>query len=235
MVSGVQVLTRLPYPLANEVHIHCVTLATETVCYVSSDEAQRADRLFDPIKKKHFLACHGLLRKILGRYLGLQPEELNFAIGEHGKPYLSHFATDDNNRLHFNLSHSGSLFLLAIATDREVGIDIEQLLVDTPFSDMAQLAFSTREQKELFSLPDNQQRSAFYRCWTRKEAYLKACGMGFKLPSNSFDVTMSRETSVSLITSCDLFRWILQNITVPEDYCAALAVNGSNPILRYIS
>jgi 4'-phosphopantetheinyl transferase len=232
MVSGGQAMMPFPLPLANEVHIHGETLATEITRYVSPDEMRRADRLLDPSKRNLFMASRGLLREILGRYLGIQPQEIFFVVGAHGKPFLSANAAS-NDRLHFNLSHSGTLFLLAVAVDREVGIDVEQLRNDTPFPDMARLAFSPREQRELFALPDHLQRSAFYRCWTRKEAYLKACGMGFDLPSNSFDVSLLPETPASLIAPGDLSHWILQDIRVPDGYCATLAVQESAPIIRY--
>lgn len=210
-------------------HIHCVSLSTEMGRYVAPDEQLRADRLLDPNKRGLFLASRGVLREILGRYLGAQPEELQFVMGEHGKPYLS-----SNTRLNFNLSHSGTLFLLAIAANREVGIDVELLREDTPFTDIARHAFSPREQEELSALPEHLQRSAFYRCWTRKEAYLKACGMGFDLKSSSFDVSLLPEVPAPLIVPGDRSRWILQNITVPATYYAALAVQGSAAVIRYI-
>lgn len=226
-------MIRFPWPLENEVHIHCKSLATEIARYTSPEESIKAARLLDPHKRNNSLTGRGLLREILGNYLGLQPTELHFSEGEHGKPYLSGIPTN-TSRLHFNLSHSGPLFLLAIAANREVGVDIEQLTDYTPFPDMARLAFSLREQKELFILPDYLQRSAFYRCWTRKEAYLKACGMGFALPSNSFDVSLLPENQVSLISPDGLSHWHLQDLCVPEDYHATLAVHGFIPIIRYI-
>ena len=218
-----------PWPESNEVHIHCLPLATGAARYLSPDELLRADLLRDPDKKNNFKAGRGLLREILGGYLGLQPEELHFALGEQGKPYLC-----GNDQLHFNLSHSGALFMLAVAADREIGIDIEQLRDDTPFPDMARLAFSPREQKELFALPDHQQRSAFYRCWTRKEAYMKACGRGFALRSNSFDINLHQETPAVLISPDDLSHWTLEDVAAPEGYCAALVANGLTPVIRYI-
>jgi 4'-phosphopantetheinyl transferase len=180
-----------------------------------------------------FVAGRGLLRKILGSYLGIPAEGLHFSVGTHGKPFLSAI-TDTNRQLHFNLSHSGGIFLLAIATDCAVGIDVEQLRMETPILDMARLAFSPCEQKELQGLPHHLQRSAFFRGWTRKEAYLKACGMGFDLPSNSFDVSLSPETPASMVAPNDLSLWLLHDIRVPVGYCAALAVQGSTPLIRYI-
>jgi len=233
MVTEYQGVRQFTWPQAHEVHIHCATLDTHTVRYVSPDELQRADRLLDPHKRDLFLASRSLLREILGGYLGIQPEELHVAVGAHGKPYLDTDSANDA-RLHFNLSHSGSLFLLAIAADREVGIDVEQLRDDTPYPEMARLAFSPIEQLKLFRLPEHLQRGAFYRCWTRKEACLKACGLGFSLPSNSFDITLQPHISSALIVHNLHSIWIIQDITVLSGYCAALAVNGAPPIIRYI-
>jgi 4'-phosphopantetheinyl transferase len=194
---------------------------------------QKAGRLLDPRKKVNSLACRALLRETLGAYLGIRPDKLHFAAGAHGKPYLA--AESANNApLHFNLSHSGSLFLLAIAADREIGIDVEQLRDETHYPEIARLAFSQREQEELFRLPEHQQRIAFYRCWTRKEACLKASGAGFSIPSNSFDVNVLPDAPATLTSPNSLSRWILRDISVPEDYCAALAVKGSHPIISYI-
>lgn len=219
----------LPWPGVNEVHIHCLPLAGGADRYLSPDEVLRAGRLLDPDKRNSFMAGRGLLRSILGRYLGIQPEELHFAVGENGKPRLS-----DNDQLQFNLSHSGALFLLAVAADREVGVDLEQHRTDTPFADMARLALSVREQKELFALPEHLQRSAFYRCWTRKEACLKACGLGFALRPNSFYVSLEAESTTLSFIPDDDSSWFLQDIAVPAGYCAVLATDESPPVVSYI-
>ena len=231
MATNVHVLTPFPQPRENEVHIHCVTLSGLAPLYISPDEQLRAEQLLNPDKQRNFIASHGLLRAILGGYLGKQPQELHFRVGMHGKPSLS----GGDAKLHFNLSHAGYLFLLAIAADREVGIDVEQIRDDTPFAKMAQWAFSPLEQAELFSLPEHQHRGAFYRCWTRKEAYLKACGTGFSVPSNSFDVSLLPEAPARVITPDIQSRWHLYNITVPTDYCAALAVHESAAVIRYMA
>ena len=217
----------------NEVHIHCLPLASGSSHHVSPDEMQRADRLQEQHKREQFLAARGLLRTILGGYLGTKPEELQFAVGENGKPHLSGSGGCDD-QIHFNLSHSGALFLLAVAADREVGIDAEQLLDETPIHNMARLAFSPREQAELFALQGHLQRSAFYRCWTRKEACLKACGLGFALPPNSFNVCLKAESQALSFIPNDGSSWFLQDITVPAGYCAALATKGAPPVVNYM-
>lgn len=226
-------MIHFPRPQDNEVHIHCLPLASGASRHVSPDEMQRAARLQEQHKREQFLAARGLLRTILGGYLGTKPEELQFAVGENGKPHLCG-STGCDEQIHFNLSHSGALFLLAVATDREVGIDAEQLLDDTPIHNMARLAFSPREQSELFALPEHLQRSAFYRCWTRKEACLKACGLGFALRPNSFYVSLEADSPTLSFIPDDNSSWFLQDIAVPARYCAALATNGSPLVVNYI-
>jgi len=233
MVTDVQKLNPLHWPQAHEVHIHRKVLANNAARYLSPDEQLRADRLIDPDKRNNFIASRSLLREIVGNYLGTNPQDLCFSVAEHGKPYLS-TNTASNDRLYFNLSHSGSLFLLAIAADREVGIDVEQVRTDVPFPDMARLAFSQREQDELFNLPLHLKQGAFYRCWTRKEAYLKACGMGFTLQANLLDSGLLLDSPVTLFVGDNRTRWQLTDISVPDEYCAALAVKGLDPIVRYV-
>jgi 4'-phosphopantetheinyl transferase len=222
-----------PWPQDNEVQIHCLSFAADVLRHISSDERHRADRLLDTDKRKRFIAGRGLLREILSGYLGIKAEDLHFDVGEHGKPRLS-VNKADNGQLHFNLSHSGDLFLLAVAADREVGIDVEQIRNDTPFRDIARLAFSPGEQQQLLALPDDLQRDAFYRCWTRKEAFMKACGMGFALISNSLDSNFFRKTPAEFVSPDNLSIWTLEDITAPVDHCAALAVKGAAPIIRYV-
>jgi 4'-phosphopantetheinyl transferase len=120
---------------------------------------------------------------------------------------------------------------------RDVGIDLEEMAEDLPFREMARVAFSPREQSELFSLPRHLQRAAFYRCWTRKEACLKACGSGFSLPSNSFDVSLLPEDPPALLgrRNPSAKQSILQlfDIAVQPGYCAALAIAGPGPVQLY--
>jgi 4'-phosphopantetheinyl transferase len=109
-----------------------------------------------------------------------------------------------------------------------VGVDIETIQADKPVHSMARLAFSPREQEDLLTLPSSQlQSTAFYRCWVRKEACLKACGRGFSLPGSSFDVPICVEKlpQQTLIT-CNQSLWHVQDIDVPDTCCAALAVEA---------
>jgi len=201
---------------------------------LSPDERARADRLLDRQLSARFVAGRGFLRETLAEFLGVQPADLRFAAGEHGKPRL--IAEAGSASLRFNLSHADDRAILAVASDREVGIDLERVRDDLPFREMAQRFYSTRERTELFSLPEDRQLAAFFRCWTRKEAYLKGCGSGFSQQSDSFDMSLLPGHPPELIAHQAApgaaSRWRIVDIPVPAGYCAALAVEGDVPVVR---
>ena len=199
-------------------------------------ERARADRLCDLGIRERFVAGRGFLRETLAAYLDLQPEEIRLGVGEWGKPRLGEVV--GYGALSFNLSHAADLAVLAVASEREVGIDVEMMKPDLPFRQIARLFFSHREQEELFSLPLGEQPAAFYRCWTRKEAYLKGCGRGFTQPSDSFDVSLLPGHPPALLahrTSPDEpAGWSLMDVPVPPGYLATLAVAGESPVMRLV-
>lgn len=220
-------MNSIPMPLGTEVHVHCLTLPHHPVelahlkQLLSPYETKRTDLLKSGQVRNNFVAGRGVLRKILGRYLSIAPENVQLDYGNHGKPFL----LDHKGFLNFNLSHAGDLLILAVSAAIEVGIDIEKTDADIPLHDMARLAFSHQEQKELFELPSfDLQTTAFYRCWVRKEACMKACGRGFSLPSNSFDVSVLNFEEPNQTVWCDQKNWHLLDIAVPQNYSAALAV-----------
>ncbi|RII25216.1 MAG: 4-phosphopantetheinyl transferase [Geobacter sp.] len=222
-----------------EVHVWRTHLTRDTDTLIllksllSPDELARADRLRDQGKREEFIACRGFLRETVARYLDKDPAALRFETGEQGKPRLA-----DGGPLRFNISHSGGLCLLAVTVGCDVGIDLEQRRDDLPYRDMARRYFSPRERDELFSLPDGEQLDAFYRCWTRKESWLKGCGTGFTQSSDSFDVSLLPGHPPALIAHRALpgepARWSLADIAVPDGYCASLAIAGDRPVVRYL-
>ncbi|MHB8058437.1 MAG: 4'-phosphopantetheinyl transferase family protein [Desulfuromonadaceae bacterium] len=219
-----------PRPLDGEVHLYCLTLpdaAAELTRFerlLSATELERAFLLKSDLARNRYIAGRGKLRDILGGYLNIDPAEVRIATGEQGKPFLADAAVD----LRFNLSHVDDLLLLAIAAGVEVGVDIERVAADKPVHDMARLVFSRREQEELLAMPVPEQIQAFYRCWVRKEACLKACGRGFSLPGSSFDVPLRFEESAMQTVNCNQSFWHVRDIDVPEKYCAAVAVEAGD-------
>jgi 4'-phosphopantetheinyl transferase len=192
---------------------------------LSREELRRGGRLLDQRRRDLFFASRGMLREMLGERIGEEPGAVALCEGEHGKPRLAGRAGDD--RIGFNLSHAGDYLLFAFAEGREVGVDLEQVRQDIPYPAMAKRYFSEREREELFSLPAEEQVAAFYRCWTRKEAYLKGTGTGFSQPSTAFDVSLLPDQPAALLAHrphpFEPRNWILQDLSVPQAYCAALA------------
>jgi 4'-phosphopantetheinyl transferase len=200
--------------------------------FLSVEELQRAKRLVVEERREQFVVGRGKLRELLGEQLGEDPGSIRISQGEFGKPHLSDHLEPD--ALSFNLSHAGDFMLVAFAAGREIGIDLEQLRPGLDFRPIAKRYFSEREQADLFSLPESEQLPAFYRCWTRKEAYIKATGTGFSQPSNGFDVSLlPGEPSALLahrVRPGDVAKWKLYDLEAPEGYCAALAVEAGGKV-----
>ena len=137
--------------------------------YLSGDESHRAARFHFPQDRKRFIAAHGCLRDTLTRYLRCEPHQLTFSTGEHGKPALtSHKGID------FNLAHSGDYALVGVTRERRIGVDVERIRKKIELDKIARRFFSPSEVSELMASPPEQREMAFFLCWTRKEAYIKA-------------------------------------------------------------
>jgi 4'-phosphopantetheinyl transferase len=195
---------------------------------LSQDERARADRFHFEKDRDRFIASHGFLRSILGHYLGIMPGDLEFVYGAYGKPALGgRFAVHE---ILFNMSHAEAVGLYAFARRREVGIDVEHRRADFATRAVAEKFFSPREAAMLFELPEHLRSQAFFNCWTRKEAYIKARGTGLSLPLDQFDVSLlPGEPAKLLHTSGDpteASRWCLQELNPGPGYAAALAVAG---------
>ena len=191
---------------------------------LSEDELQRVAGFHFPSDRDRFIAAHGCLRGILARYLLCEPGQLSFSTGEYGKPALFPYSKID-----FNLSHSGGYALIAIARERKVGVDVERVREDMELENIADRYFSPGEVSQLLALVPEQRAIAFFNGWTRKEAYIKAHGLGLSLPLDSFDVSLD-EPAVLLVTrpdSSEAARWILLSLEVDPDYAGALAVEGA--------
>ncbi len=195
---------------------------------LSDDEKARAQRLKFERDRLKFIAGRGVLRQILSRYLAVQAEEIQFSYGSQGKPALAIPATPP---LQFNLAHSRNLALYAIARESPVGIDVEYI---HRLDDMAQMAarfFSSRENAVFQSLPEKEKPAGFFNCWTRKEAWLKACGDGLTRPLDQFDVTLKPGETAKLLdvrsAPAEAARWRLQAFQPAPNYVAALAIEGA--------
>ncbi len=215
---------------ADEVHLWRATLkqtASEIQRFretLSADEKTRAERFFFEKNREYFIIAHGVLRAILGGYLNRAPESLSFRHGSHGKPSL------DGGTIRFNMSHSHEIALYAVTRGREVGIDIERIRFDVEVAEVAERFFSRREAAMIRALPAEVQRQAFFNCWTRKEAYIKARGEGLSLSLDQFDVSLVPGEPPAILGTrpepSEAARWSLQELAAAPGYVSALAVAG---------
>jgi 4'-phosphopantetheinyl transferase len=153
---------------------------------LSDDEVARAERFVFERDRHRYVTARGRMREILARLLGARPTDLRFAYSSHGKPSLP-------TEVHFNLSHSDALAALGVSRTHELGVDVEH--VRPLKEDIAERFFSRAEVAALRAMPEHAQLDAFYRCWTRKEAVVKAIGEGLSRPLDSFDVTLDADAA----------------------------------------
>jgi 4'-phosphopantetheinyl transferase len=195
--------------------------------HLSADELSRADRFHFAKDRTHFVAARGLLRSLLSAYLGISSEELRFSYAEKGKPSLEE---GHRSAINFNLAHSHEMALYAFSHSRELGIDLEYMREDLANEDIARRFFSVREIKTLAAVPAELRKQAFFNCWTRKEAYIKARGEGLSMPLDEFDVSLRPDEPAALLANhkepAEITRWSMQSIPVPTGYVAALCVEG---------
>lgn len=180
---------------------------------LSADELARAERLLDPLKSNSFVVARGRLRQILGRYLDLAPEDIAFSYGAHGKPCLS---GQIDESLDFNLSHAGCRGLLAVTCGQAVGVDIERISHRLEYRKVAARVFTPDEVARLGQYHPARRRRAFFRIWTRKEAWLKGHGGGF----STSPVVMQQAG------------WRIRSFAVDREYLGAVAVKGEVASLR---
>lgn len=222
---------------ATDVHVWRASLETPAhvvACLrelLSPDEHARADRFHFAIDRQHFIVARGYLRKILARYIGIGPAGIRFSYAENGKPRLAS-PIGQTQLLNFNLAHSGGLALYAFTRIGEIGIDLEHVRPDFTGEDTARRFFSTNEVTCLSKLPESARHEAFFNCWTRKEAFIKAIGIGLSLPLDQFDVTLAPAEPAALLRTrwdeSEAARWSLKSIDIGPGYVAAVAVGGDN-------
>jgi 4'-phosphopantetheinyl transferase len=210
-----------PVPLnlilaSGEVHLWCASLEQppslmeELKQALSANEQSRAERFHFERDRVHFILARGLLRKILGNYLKVEPLRLEFCSGPNGKPALAH--PSGRSTIHFNLSHSHNLTLYAFSRDREVGIDLEYIRPIDEAEQIAERYFSQQARNALRDLPPDELYKQFFIYWTRMEAYLKARGDGLAGISDDHDIT----------------NWSIYDMLPAAGYISSLAVRASS-------
>lgn len=228
-------LNALTLPM-NEVHIWRASL-NASLTHIQSlqhtlslDELTRANRFHFEHHRHHFIVARGTLRTLLSYYLHVPPSQLHFRYNAYGKPSLEL----PHTTLNFNISHSHELALFAFSQNRELGVDVEFMNRDIEYDALAQHTFSRNEASTVTGLSGDAKRQGFFNCWTRKEAYIKARGMGVSLDLTSFDVSL--KASAALLESREnpreVARWRFEALNAAEDYAAAIAVEGHDWQLR---
>ena len=231
--------TRIALP-EDEVHLWRVDLAAVAKAeqrweqILSADERARAVRFHFSQDRQYFTATRALLRTILGSYVDSDPTELVFHYSEKEKPSLS--SSQPGNQVEFNVSHSGTIALLAFARGRALGVDVERLREDFDHEAIARRFFSEQEQRQLATLAPSERYHSFFRCWTRKEAYIKAQGTGLSLPLHQFDVSLRPGDVNGLLStrpdSTEAAHWSLREVPAGNGYVAALCVRGHGWCLK---
>jgi 4'-phosphopantetheinyl transferase len=225
-------------PASGEVHSWCVRLdvppeaSAGLYATLTHDEQNRSARLRFEHDRQRFIVAHGVLRNLLGRYLGIHPCHVRFVSNPFGKPALN---PEFGGRLEFNLSHSADLALIAIAADADVGVDLECIRAQPDYAEIARRFFSKAEVDQLNELPSHLHAQAFFSCWTKKEAYVKARGEGLTIPLTSFSVPLTTDPAHAPVDLAGALndgaparQWSLYTLQPAPGYVGALAIEGSD-------
>jgi 4'-phosphopantetheinyl transferase len=192
---------------------------------LSPDENARASRFHFERDREYFIRCRTALRYLLGDYCVMNAAEIRFDYGGGGKPRL---ASEQNARaLEFNVSHSGSIALIAVGSGRRIGVDVEEIRLDVDTGALAERFFSVREREGIRTLPEHLRVASFFACWTRKEAFLKATGEGLSFPLTDFSVSTQPDVPPQVEeirghTEAGK-KWFLADLSVGDGYRAAVA------------
>jgi 4'-phosphopantetheinyl transferase len=221
---------------ADQVHLWRVDLEAaagdepEWSAILSADEQARAARFHFQRDRQYFVVARSALRQVLAGYLVAEPKALTFSYSPKNKPALA--GAHAKCGLAFNVSHSGDIALLAFTRNRRIGVDVEQIRQDFDTAAIAARFFSAAEQEQLVVLPGDQRHETFFRCWTRKEAYIKATGEGLSLPLHQFDVSLAPCSENALLATrpdpAEAERWSLRDVAINPGYAAAVCVSGND-------
>jgi 4'-phosphopantetheinyl transferase len=190
---------------------------------LAPDELARANRFAFARDRTRFIAARGALRFILAQYSDIAPRWIRFEYGPQGKPAL---ARDNDDSIYFNMTHSSEWALVAVSGEAPVGIDIERVQSEIDVMDIASHFFSPAERATLARIREDRRLAAFFKCWTSKEAYIKALGQGLSIPLQEFDVCVDPDCPARLLRPFAEHLnglWFLHDLRWGEGYRAAIA------------
>lgn len=186
-------------------------------------ERARAARFRFAADRHAFIGSHAVLRSVLARYLGCPAQALRFASDRHGKPWLP-----DHADWFFNLSHSAGWTLVGISRVGPIGVDLEAVRPVPDLLDIAERSFARSEARALAALPSVRRHDAFFACWTAKEAFLKASGVGLAGPLDGFEVGVDPDAPARLLAIDGdrdaALAWSLEGAVPGPDMRAAVAM-----------
>lgn len=224
----------------NTIHIWSVNFIVNDEAFnvyhslLSEDEKLRASRFKFYKDKRCYVVTKGVLRLLSERYLNIDAKDIKFEYEDYGKPKFKH-----KTNLNFNVSHSGDIAIIGFVFDHTIGVDIEKIKNDFDTFEIAANFFSKKEISALREIPKSEQHIAFYRCWTRKEAFIKAKGTGLSFPLNEFAVTLDSDLEAKLIeTQWDISekeQWQLSSFIPSKDYIAAHIVDSKIENTQYFN
>jgi 4'-phosphopantetheinyl transferase len=218
-----------------ELHVWRASLPTGALAqrfhaFLSPEEKERAGKFLVAHAREQFIASRGILRELLSAYVGKPPADISLTYGPYGKPSLPSPANALS--LRFNVSHSHGYGVFAFARKREVGIDVEQIRPEVATEEISARFFSAAEIAELGTLPVELRGQGFFKCWTRKEAYLKAQGLGLRIPLESFSVRIKTDEAQQ-ISEGDSLPWTLYSFEPEAGFVGAVAAQGRDWRLQY--
>ena len=207
---------------------------------LDADETAKAERIIIESKRRQSYRARAELRRVLALYLDAEAEALQFRYGEHGKPALVPRLDGAPAPLCFNLTHSGTVGLIGVIFERpelELGVDVEEARPGREFASIAESFFSRAEVEAFRELHASEHRAAFYRAWTRKEAYLKAIGTGLSFRSTGFTIDFDHRRPPRVLATTregdDPERWRMVDLACDPGYAAAACWDGEALALRY--
>jgi 4'-phosphopantetheinyl transferase len=214
----------------NGVQLWCVELEpfaadlALALSWLSEDEQARAARFHFEEHRQRFILSHAVLRALLAPYEGVAPRDISFSYGPHGKPEIR----ANSSGIQFNMSHCGPVAAYAFTQGCEIGVDIERIRPLEAMDDIAARFFERNEASQIRKLPDPDRVAAFFRCWTLKEAFLKANGAGLSIPLDSFRVAVEPHAAPQRVGN----DWTLQSIHPADQHLGAVAYRGSHRSLH---
>ncbi len=196
---------------------------------LSAEERERAERFRFAELRERWMVAHGALRSILAAYEGCDPGELEFEKGLQGKPALTHTMS----ALSFNLAHTDHLAMVAVTAGARIGVDAEAVRAGIEAEELSRHYFAPAEVAEILAMPEDERVAAFYRCWSRKEALVKAVGGGLSLALDRFQVNVRGNEPAQLVRAKGELSGCWSLLDVSETgVAAAIAVEGQSPVLR---